>query len=216
MAATRTPTARQFFTPRGILSQWHPNHEFRAGPARNGRSRRGGAGREPASHRRGRHRDRQDAGLPDSGDPGRQAHRHLHRHQEPPGTALLQGRPVPAAAPRPAAPRLLHEGPRQLRLPPEDLRRREGAGPLRTRRGRRLPDHPRLGEDHRDRRPRRDLASCPRRARPPGPSWTPAASAAPARSASSSSAASSPRCSSAPTRATSSSSTTTSSSPTWP
>ena len=46
---------------------------------------------------------------------------HLDRHQKPAGTALLQGHPLPRIAARPAA-GLLHEGPRQLPLPPQALR----------------------------------------------------------------------------------------------
>ena len=57
-------------------------------------------------------------------------------------------------------------------------------------RGRRFPDHPRVGEDHRNRRSRRDQDAAGIEL-PPGPRSTRAAICAPARSARSSSAASS-------------------------
>ena len=58
-------------------------------------------------------------------------------------------------------------------------------------RGRRFPDHPRVGEDHRDSATAPRSRRCPKPA-PPGPRSTRAASSAPARSARNSSAASSP------------------------
>ena len=48
------------------------------------------------------------------------------------------------------------KGPRQLRLPPENLRRRKRAGAGGSGRGRRFSDDPSLGKDHRNRRSRRD------------------------------------------------------------
>ena len=120
-----------------------------------GRSRRIRARRKEAPDCRSRHRHRQNAGVPGPGDSLRQARRDFHRHQKSARAALLQGHPVSRTPPGPAA-RLLHEGPRQLRLPPENLRRRKGAHPRRPRRSRRLPHHPRMGEDHRNRRPQRD------------------------------------------------------------
>ena len=48
------------------------------------------------------------------------------------------------------------KGPRQLRLPPEDLRCRKGTGAGGPGRGRRFSDHSSLGKDHRNRRSRRD------------------------------------------------------------
>ena len=82
------------------------------------------------------------------------------------------------------------KGRAQLRLPPENLRRRKRAGARRPGRSRRFSDHSRVGEDHRNRRPRRDQDAS-RIEQPRGPRSTRAASCAPARSARSSSAASS-------------------------
>jgi hypothetical protein len=95
------------------------------GQVGHGGSRGIGAGGPQTPDRGSRHGHRQDAGLPGSRAALRQAHRGLHRHQESAGAALLQGHSVSAAALSAAAARLLHEGPQQLRLPAEDLRRRK-------------------------------------------------------------------------------------------
>ena len=57
--------------------------------------------RTAAFDRRGWNGNGQDAGLSSAGDPLRQARDHLHRHQEPAGTALLQGYPIPWNRPLP-------------------------------------------------------------------------------------------------------------------
>ncbi len=143
--SAKAPTARQFFSRHGLLSRWHPNYEFRPGQL------------EMAEAVEAALKDRRHLIVEAGTGTGKtlaylvpailsgKRRRHLHRHQEPPGTALLQGRPLPAAAFRAAAAGLLHEGPQQLRLPAEDLRRRKAAHPDRPGRSRRLPDHPRLG-----------------------------------------------------------------------
>ena len=85
--------------------------------ARNGRGRRRRPRDGRRAPRRSRHRHRQDARLPRPGDPQPPARARLDRHQEPPGTDLLQG---PAGAARSARHPVhghLHEGARQLPLP---------------------------------------------------------------------------------------------------
>ena len=152
--------------------------------------------RRPA--RRGRHRHRQDAGLPGARHPERAARARVHRHQEPAGADLLQGPAAPARGARRAVHRHLHEGPRQLPVPaPVRGVARRHRGRLAARTGVYLRDGRRLGRRHRDRRPRRARRTCPRtcrsgRASPPPPRT---ASAATARSTTT---ASSRACASAP------------------
>ena len=111
--------------------------------------------------------------------------------------------------------RLLHEGPRQLPLPPQARRPAQPAHSLRPRRDRPVPPDRRVGEDHRNRRPRRAFRNCPSPARS-GTSSTRAPKPASAQPAPTIAAASSPRCAARPSNPTSSSSTTTCSSPTSP
>jgi hypothetical protein len=77
-----------------------------------------GPWRAPPPDRRGRHRHRQDPGLPAARPAHRPARHRLHRHQGPAGSALLPRHSLPRNAARRAA-RLLHEGPRQLPVPPQ-------------------------------------------------------------------------------------------------
>ncbi len=125
-------------------------------PGGDGRSRGVRPRRQAPPDCRSRYRHGEDAGLPGAGAALRQANHRLHGHQNAAGAAFFQGRPVPSAALRAAAQGLLHEGAQQLRLPPEDLRCREHAGAHRAGGGGGFRDHPRVGEDHRNRRPLRD------------------------------------------------------------
>jgi hypothetical protein len=58
-------------------------------PARNGQGRRARPRRAPPPDRRGRHRHRQNPGLPAARPAHRPARHRLHRHQGPAGPALL-------------------------------------------------------------------------------------------------------------------------------
>ena len=188
---TKAPGVRQFFSRHGTLSKWHPNYEFRPGQLEMAEAVESAlADRKHLIVEAGTGTGKTLAYLVPAHSL-RQAHRRLHRHQESAGAALLQGHSFPAEAFPPAAAGLLHEGPQQLRLPPEDLRRRAASrfspawkrSPIsRSSATGRRPPNPATAP-----RSRR----CPKPA-PPGPKSMPAAICAPARSASSSSAASSP------------------------
>ena len=74
----------------------------------------GGSGRARHRHRRdapgrSRHRDREDPGLPRPGHTLRQEDGRRHRHQDPPGAALLQGH----SPPRPNAAQAVRRQPHQ-------------------------------------------------------------------------------------------------------
>ena len=81
--ARAAQSARQFFSPRGTLSRWHPNYEYRPGQLEMAEAVEAALAGRPAPDRRGRHGHRQDPGLPGPGDPVRPPRRRLHRHQEP-------------------------------------------------------------------------------------------------------------------------------------
>ena len=124
-----------------------------SGPTGDGQSRRARPRRTPPSDRRGRHRHRQDAGLPAARLAHRPAHHHLHRHQGSAGSALLSRCALPGNAGWRAA-RLLYERPRQLSLPPQAHGAAQPANFVRIRRDRPISPDLRVGADYRIRRPR--------------------------------------------------------------
>ena len=88
----------------------------------------GGSGRARHRHRRdapgrGGHRDREDPGLPRPGHPLGQEDGRRHRHQDPPGAALLQGHSPPRSDAAQDVRRQPHEGAGKLPLPSEPAAR---------------------------------------------------------------------------------------------
>ena len=125
------------------------------GTARDGhrRGQRAGGRRGPAG--RGGDGHGQDARLPRAGRARPPARPRLDRHEEPAGADLLQGPSGARRGGQRALHRHLHEGPRQLPLPPSI--RGGAARPGGPGRGRRVHPRPRpVVPRHRNRRPGRD------------------------------------------------------------
>ncbi len=112
-----TAVERDVLRARARSRGWSTGYEPRDGQRRMaaGRGRRHRGRRHAA--RRSRHRHRQDARLPDSGHPQPPARPGLDRHQEPPGTDLLQGPARAEAGARRAVHGDADEGPRELPVP---------------------------------------------------------------------------------------------------
>src|ERR1700677_3050372 len=105
-------------------------------PVRHGPSHRVRLQGKTSPHRRSRHRHRKNPRLPltryPHGPRAQPAHHYLHRHKKSPRAALLQRCAVFRIPTRPAK-SLLHEGPRQLSLPPQALRPSRQPNPPRPR-----------------------------------------------------------------------------------
>ena len=144
----KTLTVRQFFSKKGLLSQWHPNYEYRDGQLQMAEAVESAlAEKKHLIVEAGTGTGKTLAYLVPAILSGK-------RVVISTGTKNLQEqlffKDIPFLEQHlGAAARLLHEGPLQLRLPPENLRRRKGAGARRPGRGRRFPNHPPVGEDHR-------------------------------------------------------------------
>ena len=148
-------TVRQFFGRRGLLSEWHPQYEFRPGQL------------EMAEAVEAAIEDRRHL-IVEAGTGTGKTLAYLvpailsgKRVVISTGTKNLQEqlffKDIPFLQQHFSSPisACYMKGRAKLRLPAEDLRRRKGAGPDRAGGGRRFPDHPRLG------------AAAPRRATAP-------------------------------------------------
>ena len=148
-------TVRQFFSRKGLLSEWHPNYEFRAGQL------------EMAEAVESALTDKRHL-IVEAGTGTGKTLAYLvpailsgKRVVVSTGTKNLQEqlffKDIPFLERHlGSAARLLYERARELRVPAEDLRRRKRAGAGGSRRSRRLSDHSRMGKVDRDRRPRRN------------------------------------------------------------
>ena len=110
-------TLKSFFGRKGVLSQAHPNYEFRVGQLEMAEAVAEALAEAAAFDCGSGHRHRQDAGLSGSGDPFRQAGGDFHRHENAARATLLQRSAVLGVAVRQTISRLLHEGPGELSLP---------------------------------------------------------------------------------------------------
>ncbi len=82
-------TVRQFFGRKGLLSEWHPNYEFRAGQLEMAEAVAAAlADKKHLIVEAGTGTGKTLAYLV-PGDSFRTPRRHLHRHKESPGAALL-------------------------------------------------------------------------------------------------------------------------------
>ena len=117
-SAELTDAAVEAFAVDGPLARALDGFEARAGQVEMAEAVAVCPGERRRAARGGGHRHRQDARLPRPGHPQPQARARLDRHQEPAGTDLLQGSAGPARRARHPLHRDLHEGPRQLPVPP--------------------------------------------------------------------------------------------------
>ena len=101
----------------GALSRRTAGLRTARGPGRNGGTRGGRVRERRRPARRSRYRHGQDPRLSRACDPEPAARAGVHRHQEPPGTDLLQGHPDAATGTRRAVHGDLHEGTRELPVP---------------------------------------------------------------------------------------------------
>ena len=106
------------FAPGGPLARHISDFEPRERTARHGGGRRARVRGRRRPARRGGHRHGKDARLPGAGRPQPRTRPDFHRHEEPAGTDLLQGHSGAARRARHPVHRDVHEGPRELPVPP--------------------------------------------------------------------------------------------------